>query len=82
MSNLRVLRYGDLRTVKGITYSRSRIRDLVGKKLFPAPFKTGEGWNSWFEHEIDEYLLKCAETRGFTARHMTERASSARQKAR
>jgi predicted DNA-binding transcriptional regulator AlpA len=80
MQQLRVLLQRDLGPIKGITLSRSRIHELVKKNLFPSPFKLGEGWNAWFEHEIDEYLLERAKSRGFVATKATKGALKARRR--
>jgi prophage regulatory protein len=80
MQQLRVLLQRDLKPVKGISLSRSRIHELVKKKEFPAPFKLGEGWNAWFEHEIDEWLLERAKSRGFVATDATKKALKARRR--
>jgi predicted DNA-binding transcriptional regulator AlpA len=55
----RLLSFPELKTRKGIKYSRQHISRLVKAKKFPAPIKpsglpTGE--NAWFDDEIDEHL--------------------------
>ena len=55
----RLLSFPELKTVKGIRYSRSHIRRLVKAKIFPQPVKQSSapnGVNGWFDDEIDEYL--------------------------
>jgi predicted DNA-binding transcriptional regulator AlpA len=62
----RLLSFPELKTRKGIKYSRQHVARLVKAKRFPAPIKpsglpTGE--NAWFDDEIDAHLKACAAAR-------------------
>jgi predicted DNA-binding transcriptional regulator AlpA len=64
----RVLTRPELKTEKGIPYSRQHIDRKVRAKQFPAPFKTPDGLiNLWFDDVIDDYLAACAEGRDWQA---------------
>jgi prophage regulatory protein len=53
---MKVLSQEELRTVKGIRYSRNHIHRLVKAGKFPRPIKLGENANAWVEDEVDAYL--------------------------
>ena len=53
---MRVLSFEQLRTQKGIEYSRVHLWRLVNSSQFPAPIKLGPGRNAWVESEIDSWL--------------------------
>jgi prophage regulatory protein len=56
---MRMLSLGELRSLKGIPYSREHIRRLVNASRFPKPVKLGERANSrsaWPEREIDQWI--------------------------
>ena len=59
----RALTFEELKSKKGIPYTREHLYTLWKAKKFPAPFKINR-LNMWMESEIDAYLA--------------ERASSAR----
>jgi prophage regulatory protein len=53
---MKMLSIGELKTEKGIKFSRQHIHKLVSAGKFPRPIKIGENTNAWPEHEIDAYL--------------------------
>lgn len=56
---MRLLSFPELKSEKGIKYSRSHIFRLVKAKKFPAPVKpsgTPYGVNAWVDNEIDAHL--------------------------
>jgi prophage regulatory protein len=56
---MRLLSFPELKTEKGIKFTRQHIYRLVRQKKFPAPIKLGENTNAWNDSEIDEYLKDC-----------------------
>lgn len=52
----RLLSMDELRTVKGIPYSRAHLHRLVKAGKFPAPIKLGENRNAWIEAEVDQLI--------------------------
>jgi prophage regulatory protein len=63
----RLLSFPELKTRKGIQYSRQHIHRLVKAKKFPKPLKLSgspTGGNTWLEDEIDRHLEECAANRG------------------
>jgi prophage regulatory protein len=53
---MKVLSYPELRTEKGIRFSRQWIAKLVADGRFPAPIKLGAATNGFDETEIDAWL--------------------------
>ena len=56
---MRVLSLSELRSVKGIPYSREHLRRLMIAGRFPKPVKLGPAVNSraaWPEEEVDQWL--------------------------
>jgi prophage regulatory protein len=53
---MRMLSRIELKTKKGIPFSRQHIHRLIAAGKFPPPCKIGENTNAWPEHEIDQYL--------------------------
>lgn len=64
---MRVLSASELKSVKGIKFSRQHIHRLVVAGRFPKPIKIGENTNAWLETEIDEYLSGCIAARDTVA---------------
>ena len=63
-SSRRLLSFDELRSTKGIRFSRQWLAVLIAKGRFPRPVKPGGGnVNAWFEHEIDDYLSGLAVAR-------------------
>jgi predicted DNA-binding transcriptional regulator AlpA len=54
----RLLRFPQLKSEKGISFSRQHISELVRQKKFPGPVKTPDGgqFSFWVEDEIDGYI--------------------------
>jgi prophage regulatory protein len=64
MSKKRALRYEQLKSEKGISWSRQYIRRLEKAGRFPLHFNYGPQSIAWFEHEIDRWLdERAAESR-------------------
>jgi prophage regulatory protein len=59
---MRLLSLEDLKTQKGIRFSRVHTHRLVKAGRFPVPVKLGSR-NAWVESEIDEYLKGCVAER-------------------
>jgi predicted DNA-binding transcriptional regulator AlpA len=60
----RVLTRGELKTRKGIPYSRAHLRRKINDGTFPPPFNLPDSLiNLWFDDVIDDYLVACAEGR-------------------
>jgi prophage regulatory protein len=53
---MKILSYPDLRTEKGIRFSRQWIAKLVKARQFPAPVKIGLATNGFVESEIDAWI--------------------------
>ena len=55
---MRLLSFAELKSAKGIPYSRAHTHRLIKADRFPRPLKIGgpHGHNAWPEHEIDQYL--------------------------
>ena len=56
----RLLTFKEIETLKGITYTRQHIDRLEKAGKFPKRIKIGARVY-WYEHEIDEYVLRHAE---------------------
>jgi prophage regulatory protein len=54
---VRLLSFPELRTEKGIRFSRQWIHRLVKAGQFPAPLKLGEATNGFVEAEIDAWII-------------------------
>ncbi len=53
---MRLLSMEELRTVKGVSYSRPHLFRLIKSQKFPAPIKLGENRNAWVEAEVDQWI--------------------------
>jgi prophage regulatory protein len=53
---MKVLSYPELKTEKGIRFSRQWIAKLVKAGQFPAPIKIGQASNGFIESEIDAWI--------------------------
>jgi prophage regulatory protein len=56
MSNKRALRYEQLKSEKGISWSRQYIRRLEKAGKFPHHFNIGPQTIAWLESEIDAWI--------------------------
>jgi predicted DNA-binding transcriptional regulator AlpA len=53
---MQVLRYQELKRLKGIPFSRQWTGRLVREKRFPEPIALSAGTKVWVESEIDAWL--------------------------
>jgi prophage regulatory protein len=53
---MRILSYADLRTQKGIRWSRQHIHNLVKQGKFPKPLDMGPQTVGFVEDEIDAFI--------------------------
>jgi prophage regulatory protein len=51
-----LLRFPDLKAVKGITFSRSHLARLEEAGVFPKRVKIGANTIVWLESEVDAYI--------------------------
>jgi predicted DNA-binding transcriptional regulator AlpA len=58
----RLLTLNQLKTLKGISYSRQHIKRLEDEGKFPKRIKIGSKI-FWYEHEIDEWIQGQADAR-------------------
>jgi len=61
--DVKILSPQDLKTVKGIRFSRQHLHRLVKRGLFPKPIKLGAATNGWLESEIDAWIASRAASR-------------------
>jgi prophage regulatory protein len=54
---IKILSFPELKTEKGIPFSRQWVAKLVKAKQFPAPVKLGLASNGFIEAEIDEWII-------------------------
>jgi prophage regulatory protein len=55
-AGMRLLSFVELKTVKGIAYSKAHLHRLIKIGKFPRPIKIGENRNAWIEEEIDAHI--------------------------
>ena len=55
---MRLLSRVELKTVKGVNFSRSQLGRLIKAGKFPKPVKLGENRNAWPDAEIDHHIAK------------------------
>jgi prophage regulatory protein len=53
---MKVLSFPELKTQKGIRFSRQWIHKLVKARHFPAPVPIGVATKGWIEAEIDAWI--------------------------
>jgi prophage regulatory protein len=58
----RLLTFNELKTLKGISYTRQHIERLEKANKFPERIKIGARVY-WYEHEIDEWIQSKADAR-------------------
>ena len=64
MSKKRALRYDQLKSEKGIRWSRQYVRRLEKAGRFPHHITLGANTIAWLEHEVDAWLeRRAAESR-------------------
>jgi predicted DNA-binding transcriptional regulator AlpA len=65
MPEHRLLSFSELRSRKGIGFSRQHLGDLMRRGIFPKSVKTPGGGhiNFWVESEIDAYIDRLIKTR-------------------
>lgn len=62
MNNYVLLSYADLRTKKGVPFSRVHLWRLIRDGKFPKPIELSKSRNAWIESEIDDWIAaKAAE---------------------
>ena len=61
---MKILSYPELKTEKGIPYSRQWLRHLIRQKKFPRPVQIGLARVGFVEDEIDRFLENLAAGRG------------------
>ena len=54
----RLLSFPELKTRKGVSFTRQYVARLVNEGKFPRPVRaTDDGWHiAWLEHEIDAWI--------------------------
>jgi predicted DNA-binding transcriptional regulator AlpA len=63
---MKLISFSELKTAKGISYSRRRIRQLTELGAFPRPLKMSagpQGHIAWIESEVDAHLERLAAAR-------------------
>ena len=58
MTTVRILSFEDLRSEKGIPYSKVHLWRLEREGKFPKRVRLGENRHGWLESEIDDWLLE------------------------
>jgi prophage regulatory protein len=64
---VRVLIYRQLKSEKGIPYTRRHLRDLIAAGKFPRPVPLSSARIAWIEAEVDQWLAEKAAARSATA---------------
>jgi prophage regulatory protein len=64
---MRILSFDDLRSEKGIPYSKVHLWRLERLGKFPKRVQLGESRHGWLESEIDDWLLERMATRNVDA---------------
>jgi prophage regulatory protein len=59
----KVLSPAELKSEKGIRFSRQHLHRLIKAGQFPKPIKLGPATNGWLEHEIDGWIAARASER-------------------
>jgi prophage regulatory protein len=55
---IKLLRYCDLQTTRGINYSRRHLYNLENERKFPRRVQLGENRVGWIESEIDGWIVE------------------------
>ena len=53
---MKLLAYDDLKSAKGIGYSKTQLWRLEKRDAFPKRVALGAGRHGWAEHEVDEWI--------------------------
>lgn len=53
---MKLLNFDELRSEKGISYSKSHLFRLIRTKKFPRPVRIGENRIGFVESEIDDFI--------------------------
>jgi prophage regulatory protein len=61
--NVRLLSYDELKSRKGIGYSKAHLWRLEKEHKFPKRVPLGESRHGWIEDEIDNWILERAASR-------------------
>jgi prophage regulatory protein len=59
----KILSPHELKTLKGIRFSRQHLHRLIKNGRFPKPIKLGPATNGWLESEIDAWIALRASER-------------------
>jgi prophage regulatory protein len=65
----RILSYRELKSVKGLNYSRPTLARWEEKGEFPQRIQISPGRIGWYEHEVDEHVAEKAEARHLSVRN-------------
>ena len=60
---MKLLTFPELKSTRGINYSRRHLRDLVKTGRFPKPVPVSEARIAWIEDEVDRWLAAKAAAR-------------------
>jgi predicted DNA-binding transcriptional regulator AlpA len=63
---MKLLSFNELKTEKGVRYSRRRLNQLTALGTFPKPIKLNpgpQGHIAWIESEVDAHLERLAAAR-------------------
>lgn len=77
---MRLLRFRELKALKGIGWSRVHLGRLEKLGKFPRRIQVGANTVCWCEDEVDAFLAAKAAARGMPGHTGTETSSSARKK--
>jgi prophage regulatory protein len=64
---MKLLSYAQLRSEKGVTYSKVHLWRLEAAGKFPQRVRLGERRYGWLSEEIDRWLEQCAASREWGA---------------
>jgi len=77
---MRILTFPELKSLKGIFYSRRHLRDLCEEGKFPKPVPISAARIGWVEEEVDQWLADKVAQRSADAAPSRERAGVAARK--
>ncbi len=77
---MRLLRFRELKALKGVPWSRVHIDRLERLGKFPLRIRLGANTVAWREDEIDKMIAEKSAARGAPGDTGTETSSSAREK--